>query len=162
MIFFILIALFFSANIFGAGYFLAKKIDIFLLSGRLKWIELIALSAAIVILIVGMIGVMVVVAPWHYRQALSICLLGVILGLSIWSLLLGQTIFDHRNASKVQKIFYLGFILFGIISFKIGLMPVTMPSSLPDGAYVAKNDVLPVRIQYITGNLQRPTTPFRM
>ena len=59
----------------------------------------------------------------------------------------------HLVAPLPEKIFYSGFIALTVIALFISHLPIKLPADLPDGAYVAKANVLPVRIQKLTGNL---------
>ena len=60
---------------------------------------------------------------------------------------------DVIRAKRTEKSFFVGYIVLCSVALAVALLPVRLPAQLIDGPYVAKHDMLGVRIQYMTGNL---------
>lgn len=147
------ILLIFNFLMLGIGFSLAKKAYSLCRIHERDWIELMAVGAGLLVMLLAGFGLLIVISPYAWRSPLA---LASLLTLVIWSTRVffsRKMLAIHRNAPIPQYIFYFGFIALTIVSICIANLPVKLPQELVDGPYVAKVNTLPVRIQYIATNL---------
>lgn len=143
----------FNFLILGAGYWFANKVYVGFSISKNSWLELLSVGAGFVVLLLGLFGVLIVILPYSLRSGFAIGGLLSLVGFNSYLLYSRKLISEHKKAPIAQIMFYMGFICLTVISIFLANLPVKLPSNLIDGPYVAKADVLPVRVQFITGNL---------
>jgi len=122
-------------------------------SGRkLTGVELLALSAAMGVMVLGILGIATVSVPVRYEVVARVGFAILI----VIALLRGhktQLLARLRNEGGKSTAIALGaWILAAWTALAVTLVPVKFPAELPDGAYVIKNHSLPVKIQRTLGD----------
>ncbi|WP_349656028.1 hypothetical protein [Xanthomonas sp. 10-10] len=121
----------------------------------LMGLELLSYSIGFGILGLAILGVGVVSVSLDYQTNAWVLLsIGLLLSCVQWY---RTNVFSRMFGSKAgtsatdARIAILGWLLMASIPMLITFLPVKMPSDLPDGAYVIKNDHLHVRVQVMMG-----------
>jgi len=125
-------------------------------SGRmLNGLELLAYAIAFGILGLAILGIGVVSVSLDYElNAWVLLSVGLLVSIAQWyradvfSRMFGSN--DGALATEA-RIAVLGWLLMASIPMLMTFLPVKMPSHLPDGAYVIKNDNLHVKVQVMMG-----------
>jgi hypothetical protein len=117
------------------------------------WLELIVIGSALLILLISILGVVVAILPIEIRQYFALGCIVILVIINTYIFIKNRIFQIHLKAPTAQLILYMGFITLTLLSIFIANLPVKLPQNLADGAYVAKANVLPVRIQYIVGDL---------
>jgi hypothetical protein len=144
--------LLFALFVFGAGHASALYVERRLGLPLLPWIERACLGAVIIVALLGMLGLAVVAAPHDARHFLAVLGLGVLALGSLWAIRRGGWR-AARAAGASAQLYALGYLVLCVVSLALALWPARLPTVLVDGPYVAKHDLLGVRVQYTTGNL---------
>jgi hypothetical protein len=143
----------FNFLLIGCGFFMAKSLYNLCKIQDGFWLELLSIGAALLIFLFASAGIILIYLPYSLREFFGYIFLFFLLILNTYLIFSRRLLRDFATAPKISFIFYIGFICLTIASVLLANLPVKLPSYLADGAYVAKTDVLPVRIQYISGNL---------
>lgn len=118
-------------------------------------LELLAYSVAFGTLGLALIGVGVVSLSMDYgRNAWVLLLLAVVLaGIQWYRFGTLSRLFGRRSGALglQTRLAAIGWLLMAAIPMAVTFLPIKMPSELPDGAYVIKNEHLHVRIQVMMG-----------
>ncbi|WP_223572790.1 hypothetical protein [Xanthomonas citri] len=121
----------------------------------LKGLELLAYSIGFGILGLAILGVGTVSISWNYeRNAWLLLSATVVVAVVQWrrsdvlSRLFGSGAGEMALQSRLAA---LGWLLMAAIPMLMTFLPIKMPSELPDGAYVIKNDHLHVKVQVMLG-----------
>lgn len=115
-------------------------------------VERVCFALALTIVLLAGVGIVVSMLPWGYRSILSRAIILIALIVGGISLRKKQRITNdvHQGA---DVLFLVAFVTFAALCLALGLAHIKLPSDLPDGAYVNKENVTAVRIQKYTGNL---------
>ncbi len=105
------------------------------------------------VVISALAGILVAVAPFSLKTPLAILLLSIFFLLGSIGFFHFKTYRSLAEASKVEKVIFIAYLLFSTLCLILACSNPTMPPDLPDGAYVSKEWTRGVKIQYITGNL---------
>ncbi|MBO9768121.1 MULTISPECIES: hypothetical protein [Xanthomonas] len=121
----------------------------------LKGLELLAYSIGFGILGLAILGIGTVSISWDYERnawlLLSVTLVASVVQWSrsdVFSRLFGS---GAGEAVLQSRLAALGWLLMAAIPMLMTFVPIKMPSELPDGAYVIKNDHLHVKVQVMLG-----------
>jgi hypothetical protein len=143
--------------ILGVGFVAARKICSKLNSNpnipQPHWLELTAVGAGLLTLGLGLLGIGIAIIPWEWRHVVALAALALLLVLNAYLFKVNRLYLVHVLAPLPEKILYIGFVALTVLALCLSHLPIQLPADLPDGAYVAKTDVLAVRIQKLTGNL---------
>lgn len=142
----------FAVLLAGLGHHLAMYMQELLGLGPLSWIERVCLGALPVVLLLAGLGVVLALVPHGVRPLIARIGLSVLVIGSLAVLCRGAWA-AYRAAPLAQRLFGLGYMALCVIAMALALFPARLPSMLIDGPYVAKHDLLGVRVQYSTGNL---------
>lgn len=136
----------------GIGNWWAGPLGRRLVGFDLTWIERLCLGALTASILLGLLGLATGFVPHELRStvartglALLLVLGGACFARDGWSAL--------RQAQSAERVFALGYLALCVLATSLALFPARLPSTLVDGPYVAKHDLLGVRVQYTTGNL---------
>ena len=143
----------FNFLILGIGYFVATKTYLFYKIPKKSWLELISVGAGFLILLLASFGVIIANLPYSTRSVFAIGFICLLFTSNCFVFLKRKLWAHHLKAPKPQIIFYMGYIGLTVVAIIISNIPIQLPQDLVDGPYVAKVNTLPVRIQYLTGNL---------
>ena len=117
------------------------------------WLELIAVGSGLLIFAISILGIAVAVLPIEIHQHFAVGCIGILVLFNTYLFIKNRIFQIHLKAPIAQLIFYIGYITLTLLSIFIANLPAKLPQNLADGAYVAKANILPVRIQYIVGDL---------
>lgn len=110
-------------------------------------------SSLVTIAFLALTGTIVACLPWHLKEAFStIALITYILS-GLWFFFKKKHHYLFRSIQKTELLFIVLFCFQVLINVYLANTAVTLPSPLIDGPYVNKKDHLPVRVQYISGDL---------
>ena len=149
----LIIFLTFNFLILGCGFQMAQGLYSWRAIRSESWLELVAVGSGLLIIMLSLFGLFIAIVPWSLRHIFSLGGFSLLLIINIYLFAKSRLWNIHWNASNPQRIFYIGFLFLSLLSIYIANLPVKLPENLPDGAYVAKSNILPVRIQFLTGNL---------
>lgn len=144
--------LLFALFVAGAGHAAAAPLARRLRLAEPSWLERLCFGAVLVVATLAVLGWLIALSPWAARRALGIAGLALLFLASIWTLARGGWR-AAAQAPRAEQLYGAGYLALCVGALMLALWPVRLPASLPDGAYVAKHDLLPVRVQYSTGNL---------
>jgi len=100
----------------------------------------------------GICGVLISIVDYQFRKELSILLLVLPFILFVYKFI--ENIHNEHKKYNFYFIFWsVSFLFYVFTSFSIAILPVKLPNELRDGPYVIKQDLLNVRIQFITGDM---------
>ncbi|MGF0236897.1 hypothetical protein ACQR3P_22885 [Rhodococcus sp. IEGM1300] len=105
------------------------------------------------VIFLAVVGFIVSLLPSHLRHVISLSAIIAPLLLGAFKTLLLLRNPDLAKPSPNSFVIIGGFLFFGIAILILTSFKYPLKENLPDGAYVNKEHVLPVKIQSITGNL---------
>lgn len=147
-----LLPAFFALLIVSLGEALAARLLARWLAAPSSWLERICLGAVAVILVLALFGLVVINLPYEWRQAVARAGL-LLLAVGALGVFAARGWKALRAAPAQERLFFVGYAALCVLSMALALFPARLPSTLIDGPYVAKHDLLGVRVQYTTGNL---------
>lgn len=143
----------FITILLGCGYTLSLRVERAITSCSMYWIDRVNIAAVLVVLILAIFGVAIAFVPWSWRFPVGFYGMFALIFISIALIIKKRYFVDFLKATAGEKIFFGGYVILSALALAMALWPVALPKNLMDGPYVAKQNVLGVRVQYITGNL---------
>jgi hypothetical protein len=150
---FFVLQLCFTFFTLGIGFIVADKLISLQKIDKVFWIDRLCIATFSVIFIFALAGILIVITPSGFRGFFGKAFVFIIAFLSVYFFITKKLYKSLFEASRVEKIFFIGFIVMTGVSLAITFVPVKLPAQLVDGPYVVKQEYLGVKIQYLTGNL---------
>lgn len=128
-------------------------VDTFFKKNNFTLLSKISLSAILTCCKLAIVGALIALIPWQFRNIFSIIILCLWLSIGTYKLIHKSKYKELLKITSSESIFLAFGLIHVIICFSLSHLPIHLPDQLPDGAYVNKKNHLGVKIQYLTGSL---------